>query len=114
MSENPKAHSSARVSASLPKGSKFFDVDGVPVALVPTSEGGMSTKAFDPIERSFPRDSLERKGAPLSDSEFDDFVDSFQASSTPALKGQNPAVPAWAQDLVDNLNRNVMKNVRTP
>ena len=56
---------SALDPAALPAGSKLFDVEGVPVAFVPTPDGGLDSIAFDGPPRRFPMTSATRNGAPF-------------------------------------------------
>ena len=75
-----------RVSGVLPPGSRLFDVDGVPVALLGPAEAAASSfkspvMAFDPTPRPFPAASLFRSGSEIDAEAWDALVDSFQALS---------------------------------
>jgi len=67
-------------SRRLPPGTKFADVEGVPVALIPTLYGGLSVRAFDNPTgpggepRGFPLDSVSRNGSMISSEAFDSLV----------------------------------------
>lgn len=67
-----------RVSSKLPKGSRLWEVEGIPVAELPRPEGGMSIRAFDPEPRPFPSGAVSRKGAAIAPEDWDDLVDSFR------------------------------------
>lgn len=80
-----------RVSGILPPGSKFFDVDGVPVALMgpavePTSPFKSPVMAFDSTPRPFPVASLYRNGSEAQAEAWDGLIEFF-AGSTEARAG---------------------------
>jgi hypothetical protein len=57
----------------FPDGSEFFDVEGVPVVLLPAKPGAIpSAMAFDPGKppRPFPVTSVLRNGSPVKEAEF--------------------------------------------
>lgn len=82
-----------REPVSLPTGSKLLDVEGVPVALVPTAEGGLDSVAFDGPPRRFPMDSAFRNGSPVPPDRFASLISRSQTG--------------WGQALCQNLNVNI-------
>ena len=58
----------------FPEGTKFFDVEDVPVADIPTPEGGSGFWAFDPDKRRFPGESVYRNGMMVRESAFREMV----------------------------------------
>jgi hypothetical protein len=62
--------------AALPAGSRLWDVEGIPVAEVPTPDGGRGCWAFDYPDRCrwFPFSSLHRNGAGIAPDEWDALV----------------------------------------
>jgi len=63
----------------FPPGTKFFDVEDIPVARIPTPELGYF--AFDPNKRFFPFSSVLRNGAEISEEKFRALVAKYQAES---------------------------------
>lgn len=62
-----------------PPGTKFFDVEGLPVALIPKSDGGLGARAFDKgMPRWFPIDSVDRNGFEISEDAFFELVEAVQ------------------------------------
>ena len=74
-----------REPVSLPVGSKLLDVEGVPVAFVPTPDGGLDSIAFDGPPRRFPMDSAFRNGSPVSAERFASLISRFQTGRGQAL-----------------------------
>ena len=71
-----------RPSTRLPLGSRFFDVEDTPVALMPTPDGGIEVRAFDSkTPRGFPYGSVANKGAELTAAAWDDLVDRSEAAA---------------------------------
>ena len=68
---------SALDPAALPAGSKLFDVEGVPVAFVPTPDGGLDSIAFDGPPRRFPMTSATRNGSPVTPEAFASLISRF-------------------------------------
>jgi hypothetical protein len=65
-----------RVSMRLPLGTRFWDVQGVPVAVIPTHDSGSLVRAYDsPLPRPFARGALIRYGAYMSCKAWDSLVD---------------------------------------
>ena len=69
---------------SLPTGSKLLDVEGVPVALVPTAEGGLASVAFDGPPRRFPFESAFRNGSPVTPDRFASLISRSQTGRNEA------------------------------
>ena len=57
--------------ATFPPGTRFFDVEGIPVAWSPLPDGGMRLGAYDPELRFFPMSSVERNGMEVDAAAFD-------------------------------------------
>ena len=62
---------SVRKLGPFPSGTRFWDVEGVPVAEVPSPEGGVATQAFDSPEPHWvPPDSVYRDGTRVDELTF--------------------------------------------
>jgi len=70
--------------ASFPEGTRFFDVEGVPVSIGP---GRANCRAWGPGDagRRFPADAPERGWPPISEAEFRDLAARLDASVPPVL-----------------------------
>ncbi len=65
----------------LGKDPVFWEVDGIPVAALPTPEGGVSVRAFDvPEGRPFKPSLAYADGTPISAEAFERLKESFQAA----------------------------------
>lgn len=64
----------------FPPLARFWDVDGVPVALVPTGGDNLTFVAYDPEPRLFLSPSVFRNGTPISASAFRAISARFAAS----------------------------------
>jgi hypothetical protein len=63
-------------------GTRFFDVEGVPVRIEPAADGGLSVFAFDPLPRFFPLFSVLRTGAEITRETFDEMVKECAAAKS--------------------------------
>ena len=94
----------ARDGEHFPPGTRFFDVEGTPVAWSPLPDGGMRLGAYDPELRFFPMSSVERNGAEVDAAAFERLRAKFQAGSrndTVDDKSKAPLAPgpnwrAWS------------------
>jgi hypothetical protein len=70
-------------SATLPAGSKLFDVEGTPVARIPTPDGSFSMRAFDRASgpRWYPLGSASRNGVEVTPDAWDALVESCHRSA---------------------------------
>ena len=58
---------------------KFWDVEGTPVATLPTASGGLSVQVFDTdLPRDFRLDSVRRTGASIALVAFERLLREFQ------------------------------------
>jgi hypothetical protein len=59
-------------SPQLPPGTRFLDVEGIPVALIPLQDGGLKCEAFDSDPpRPFPLSSAYNNGAVIPQAQWD-------------------------------------------
>lgn len=86
-----KLDSLASSKAFAPR-AKFYDVEGVPVALESTPSGGLGARAVDPTPRYFPVNSVFRGGTEISRETFDDMVREFREAQN--IKQSSAAWPA--------------------
>jgi hypothetical protein len=63
-------------SATLPAGSRLWDAEGIPVAEIPTPNGGLGCWAFDYADHSrrFPFNAIYRNGAGITPEDWDALV----------------------------------------
>jgi len=111
---------------AFPPGTAFFDVEGVPVALIPGSDGGLSSRAFDRSEpRPFPIGSVDRNGTRISETEFRADVIRLEPPGLPfeewrkhnpqewaaivKRNAEDPESRALAEDMVRSLNEGVLR-----
>ncbi|MFZ5558691.1 MAG: hypothetical protein ACOZDY_18580 [Pseudomonadota bacterium] len=92
------------LTPAFPEGTKFFNVEGVPVSLTP--EG--VCKAWDPEPRRFPLSSVYRNGTIITFEEFRADVDraNFERLRAMSHKERSRLI---AQEFVDSLNKGVRK-----
>src|SRR6516162_3013511 len=65
-----------RVSMRLPRGTRLWNVQGIPVAVIPALDEESLVRAYDsPIPRPFARGSVIRYGTCISSKDWDSLVD---------------------------------------
>jgi hypothetical protein len=78
-----------RLSVSVPPDAQLWDVEGIPVAVIPIGNGGMQVQAFDsPVPRSFSRFSVAQRGRRIAKDRWDSLVNLCRS-----------ARPAWSPPL---------------
>lgn len=88
----PAGAAPSPVSRSFAPGSRFYEVDGVPVALEPAESGPPSVVAADPVRRDFSLDALLRRGVEITPGRFDELAGSFAVLPDPARRAAAPRV----------------------
>ena len=74
-----------RLSVRIPPDAQLWDVEGIPVAIIPVQGGSMLVQAFDsPVPRSFSRFSVASRGKPISKDRWDLLVNRCRAVRPPS------------------------------
>ena len=91
-SSSPARATQEAMSREFAPGTRFYEVEGVPVALEPAKSGAPVVTAVDPVRRDFPLDAVYRSGIEITPGRFDELAGTFAAASD--REGPTARVPA--------------------
>lgn len=86
-SSSPVGAGQGAISREFAPGTRFYEVEGVPVALEPSESGAPTVTAVDPVRREFALDAVFRSGIEIPPGRFDQLAGTFAAASRPRRAG---------------------------